>query len=158
MQGALIVRPNWLCNICALPLVDADEPFDPKGVGLVVVENGKILPMHKDPSYFVFHSWADVPPENMPEGVETEISVWHEKCWDDVYNTVDDEQHAVSSRYCSMCDRDFDDDPYGNQITVGNLDVEEEVFIEDGSTAQRKMCVKCVWKVARRPLAAERGN
>jgi hypothetical protein len=46
-----------------------------------------------------------------------------------------------------MCDQDFDDNPYGNQITLGRIDLEEEVFMEDGSATPMKLCRLCLHKV-----------
>jgi len=69
------------------------------------------------------------------------------KCFDNVYNEVDDSVHAISTRYCAVCDGDFDANPYGNQITLGRLDLSEEVFVEDGSAATRKLCRHCLHRV-----------
>jgi len=149
MREPLIVRPSFVCSLCSETLEsdDPEEPSEPEGTELVVIENGKVLPMHKDPNFFVFHSWADVPPDELPEGIDVEVSVWHAQCFNQNYNQVDDTIHAVSTRYCAMCDRDFDQDPYGSQITLGKIDLEEEVFAEDGSATPVKLCRRCLLKV-----------
>ena len=147
MRGSLIVRPSFPCNICGETLAEEDPEVPPEPrTDLVVIENGKILPMYKDPNFFAFHSWADVPPDAMPEGVETEVSIWHAKCFEDCCKTVDSSDHAVSNRYCARCDKDFDDDQYGNMVTHGVID-DEEVFIEDGSAAQIHLCRPCLLKI-----------
>jgi hypothetical protein len=149
MHAPLIVRPSFVCSLCSALMEsdDPEEPTEPGGTELVVIENGKILPMHKDPNFFVFHSWADVPPGELPGGIDVEVSVWHRECFDNVYNEVDDSEHAISTRHCAMCDQDFDDNPYGNQITLGRIDLEEEVFMEDGSATPMKLCRPCLLKV-----------
>ena len=136
---ALIVRPNSLCDpFCAATLGSAE---------IVVIENGKVLPMQKDPSFFVFHAWADVPPEELPEGIDVEIRVCHADCFLQSYGTVDKEEHAYSSRSCSICGQDFDMNPYGNQVTLGRIDLEEEVFMEDGSAKPMILCRGCLLDV-----------
>ena len=69
------------------------------------------------------------------------------ECFADIYNEQDDCEHAISTRYCAMCDGDFDENPYGNQISLGKLDLEEEVFVEDGSATPMKLCRPCLLKV-----------
>ena len=136
---ALIVRPNSSCELlCAASLGSAE---------IVVIENGKVLPMQKDPSFFVFHAWADVPSDELPEGIDVEIRVCHADCFLQNYGSVDKEEHAYSTRYCAICGQDFDMNPYGNQVTLGRIDLEEEVFIEDGSAKPMILCRGCLLDV-----------
>jgi hypothetical protein len=138
-MAVLIVRPNSPCELlCAATLGSAE---------IVVIENGKVLPMQKDPSFFVFHAWIDVPPEELPEGIDVEIRVCHADCFLQSYGAVDKEEHAYSNRYCAICGQDFDLNPYGNQITLGRIDLEEEVFIEDGSAKPMILCRGCLLDV-----------
>ena len=136
---ALIVRPNSSCELLCAASLGSTE--------IVVIENGKVLPMQKDPSFFVFHAWADVPADELPEGIEVEIRTCHADCYLQSYGAVDKEEHTYSTRYCTICGQDFDLNPYGNQVTLGHIDLEEEVFIEDGSATPMILCRGCLLDV-----------
>ena len=78
---------------------------------LTVIESGYMTPMLKDPRFFRFVAWAEIPLEDRPDdAINTRVFV-HQECFQSNLGELEEEIVAEddrNSRHCDLCRRKFD--------------------------------------------------
>ena len=100
-----------------------------------VIESGYMLPMLKDPRFFRFEAWANVPRSERPEDATNILLFVHTSCLLSNIGSIEDaelvEPDQRDSRHCDMCRRRFD--PYHKVFKVTDWCPMPDASIENGN-------------------------
>jgi len=126
------------------------------GRQLTVIENGRMVPLKRDPRFLRFQSWNDVPMEEVPDDIHRILLYVHCDCFESSCGELEEEVVVPDdrdSRHCDLCRRLFDADHRVFQCTEWCPESEAEVengnpeFVLDATCEKLLLCPGCIRRI-----------
>jgi hypothetical protein len=123
---------------------------------MCVIEGGNMVAMRRDPRFLRFQSWADVPPDDLPDGIRSILLFLHCDCFESSCGELEEELVVPDdrdSRHCDLCRRGLDDGHKVFQVTEwcperdAELENGQPEFILDASCEKIILCPSCLKKI-----------
>lgn len=120
---------------------------------LTVIESGFMTPMLKDPRFFRFTAWAEIPVDERPDdAINIRIFV-HQWCFQSNLGELDEELVLGDSKHCDLCRRKFDTYHRVFRVTEWSPMPDTSIengrpeFVQDASVDSVLLCPSCLKRI-----------